>query len=530
MLAIHDLSHGFAAGPMLFQKLHFTLQSHEKLAIVGANGSGKSSLLRCIAGELQAQSGQCSFIQPAPVVYYVPQHFGQFNSCRVADLLGIRNKLEALNTILRGDGLPEDYVVLQDDWLVEDRAREALASWDLHYLQLEDAVTDLSGGEKTRLFLAGIQLQSVDLLLLDEPSNHLDREGREKLYDLIENSSAAVVLVSHDRALLRRMPTIYALENGVLHRYGGSYDFYVEQKAKEAAAHSASVLEKQKSLAKAKTIARESLQQKQKLDARGKRKQIQAGVPTIALNTLRNKAEQSSSKLKDVHQEKIARLQQDLHALKAKPQLSGIKMHFEDPAVIRGKLLFELKAAQLSLGGRSIWSSALDLSLFSGDRLAISGANGAGKSSLLKVLSGELEVKATACKRANFSVLLLDQEYSAINNSLTVYEQCEHFNVSGLAEHELKIRLNRFLFDLSSWDKPCAVLSGGEKMRLLLCCLTIQQHSPDVLLLDEPTNNLDLPSLDLLTTALADFKGTLVAISHDADFLAGIGINRFHLL
>jgi len=530
MLILQNLAFRLPDGRLLFDNLHLSIQKHEKLALVGANGSGKSSLLRFITGELQPGSGVCSFDRLAHSLYYVPQHFGQYNDRTVAELLEIAPRLQALKAILAGEGSFEDYSVLNDDWLLEEHVRASLDSWELPHLSLEQSVADLSGGEKTRVLLAGIQLNTIDLLLLDEPSNHLDHSGRERLYELLENTSAAVMVVSHDRQLLRRMDKIVELDKNGLQRYGGNYDFYAAQKEVEAQAHEAQLLEKQKALAKAKEVARESMVQKQKLDARGKRKQMQAGVPTIALNTLRNRAEQSTSKLKTVHTEKMEGLQQELRLLQDKPRISGIRMHFNDSTLPKGKLLFELKNAQLYLGERKIWSSLLELELCSGDRLAISGANGSGKSSMLKVMLGELPVKASTHKRAGFYAVLLDQEYSAIDNRLTIYEQTQFFNENGLAEHELKIRLNRFLFDKTSWDTSCSVLSGGEKMSLLLCCLTIRNQSPDVLLLDEPTNNLDLPNLALLSAVIADYKGTIVVVSHDSDFLTQIGVDRYLIL
>jgi ATPase subunit of ABC transporter with duplicated ATPase domains len=527
MLAIHDLTVRHPGGDYIFQQLQLSVSAHEKVALVGANGSGKSTLLKLITGEFHIDSGSITFADSGTTIYLVPQHFGQYDHLSVAALMGIQAKVDALRQILSGVGRLEDYHMLDEDWLIEDRAREALDSWDLTDVALQQPVSSLSGGQKTRVLLAATALHPVDLLLLDEPSNHLDQLGREKLYQLIENIHAAVLVVSHDRQLLQRINIIYELSPTGIKRYGGNYDFYSAQKEVELAAINARILDRQKTLTKVRTIARETMEQKQKMDVRGKRQKIKAGVPAIALNTLRNKAEQTGSKLKSVHTEKIAALQAELHQLQDKPSINTIRFDLHVPKQQGAKILFQLKRGQLFFTAKSVWTQPIDFELMRGERVAIQGRNGSGKSSLLRVIYGELAVESTLLKKSDFQSVYLDQEYSVIDNSLTVYEQMQYFNEAALAEHELKIRLNRFLFDHSSWDKPCRVLSGGEKMRLLLCGLMLRKLSPDVLLLDEPTNNLDLPNIELLTTVIADYTGTVVVVSHDLDFLAQIGIQRY---
>src|SRR5690606_29536225 len=127
---------------------------------------------------------------------------------------------------------------------------------------------------------------------------------------------------------------------------------------------------------------------------------------------------------------------------------------------------------------------------------------------------------------AENKTVYIDQDYSLIENNLKIYEQVQQFNISALQEHEIKTRLNRFLFTKDDWDKPCTALSGGERMRLMLCCLSIGKRSPDIIVLDEPTNNLDIQNIEILTGAINDYQGTLLVVSHDETFLAQIGIER----
>ena len=152
--------------------------------------------------------------------------------------------------------------------------------------------------------------------------------------------------------------------------------------------------------------------------------------------------------------------------------------------------------------------------------------NGSGKTTLIKLILGNLESETGAIYRADNKALYIDQDYSLINNSLNIYEQAQESNTTALQEHEIKIRLNRFLFSRESWDKSCESLSGGERMRLMICCLTISNQSPDIIILDEPTNNLDIQNIEILTAAINEYQGTLIVVSHDESFLEQIKIER----
>jgi ATPase subunit of ABC transporter with duplicated ATPase domains len=169
----------------------------------------------------------------------------------------------------------------------------------------------------------------------------------------------------------------------------------------------------------------------------------------------------------------------------------------------------------------------LNFVISSKERINVKGENGTGKSTLAKLIIGELEPKHGKIFRADFKYVYIDQDYSLIRNDCTIYEQAQQYNDGALQEHEIKIRLHRYLFDKEYWNKPCHVLSGGEKMRLMLCCLMIQNHAPDIFMLDEPTNNLDIRNIKILTKAINEYKGTVIVISHDSYFLNEIMVNKF---
>ncbi|UFH52700.1 ribosomal protection-like ABC-F family protein [Spirosoma sp. KNUC1025] len=524
MINLQHISYYHPNKDLLFDDINLTINRHDKVALIGNNGTGKSTLLKIIAGELQPASGSVT-VHSAP--YYVPQLVGQFNDLNVAQALRVAEKLQALQEILDGNVTEANLTLLDDDWTIEERCQEALSHWQLEELELNQPMKTLSGGQKTKVFLAGILIHKPDIVLLDEPSNHLDTAGRQLLYNYIEASSETLVVVSHDRKLLNLLDLVYELSKRNITVYGGNYDFYVAQKSVENNALNQDVRSKEKALRKARELERETAERKQKLDARGKKKQEKAGLPTILMNTLRNNAEQSTSRLKGVHAEKVESISEELSELRKElPDTDRMRFGFDNSTLHKGKILFTANDINFAYTDKLLWSEPLRFQLTSGERISLKGLNGSGKSTLIKIILGEREPSQGTASRADNKSVYIDQDYSLIDTTLTIYEQAQQFNVSALQEHEVKIRLNRFLFTKADWDKPCAALSGGEKMRLMLCCLTIGQQAPDIIVLDEPTNNLDLQSIDILTAAINEYQGTLLVVSHDESFLEQIHIGR----
>lgn len=524
MLILQNISYTHPSKDLLFSDINLTVNNHEKTALIGNNGVGKSTLLKIIASELQPSSGQIN-IDAEP--YYVPQIFGQFNHLTIAQALRIEGKLNALKDILNGNTSEENFNLLNDDWTIEDRCKEALNFWQLDGLDLSQKMETLSGGQKTKVFLAGISIHQPELVLLDEPSNHLDVSGRQLLYSFIKSTKSTLIVVSHDRKLLNLLDTICELSKHGVKVYGGNYDFYKEQKQIENNALSQDIQSKEKELRKAKEKERETLERQQKLDSRGRGKQEKAGVARIMLNTLRNNAENSTSKMKSVHTEKIGSVSQELQELRSSlPDIDKMKFGFDNSALHKGKILFTANDLNFSYDTQPLWTENLNFKITSGERIALKGKNGSGKTTLIKLILGNIEPQTGTVYRADNKSVYIDQDYSLIDDKLKVYEQAEQFNTSALQEHEIKIRLNRFLFTKEDWDKSCNALSGGEKMRLMLCCLTINNQSPDIIILDEPTNNLDIQNIEILTRAINEYRGTLIVVSHDETFLEQTNIER----
>jgi len=524
MLILQNISYLHTNRDLLFDKITFTANKHEKIALIGNNGVGKSTLLKIISGELQPFEG---LVKADAKPYYVPQIFGQFNHLTIAEALRIEDKLNALKEILDGNVTEENLEILNDDWTIEDRCKESLQYWQLEGLDLQQKLETLSGGQKTKIFLAGISIHEPELILLDEPSNHLDLTARNLLYNFIQNTSATLLIVSHDRKLLNLLNTVYELTKHGITVYGGNYDFYAEQKQIEKEALNHDINSKEKALRKAREKERETLERQQKLDARGKKKQEKAGVSRIMMNTLRNNAENSTSKTKNVHAEKIGGISQELQELRSGlPEIDKMKFGFDNAKLHKGKVLFTATDINYSYHNELLWKENLSFQILSGDRIALKGQNGSGKTTLIKIITGKLEPQKGDIFKAESKIVYIDQDYSLIDNQLTIYEQAEKFNTSGLQEHDIRMRLNRFLFSQNDLEKSCSSLSGGEKMRLMLCCLTINNQSPDMIILDEPTNNLDIQNIEILTAAINEYHGTLIVVSHDEYFLEQIDIQK----
>lgn len=508
----------------MFSGVHLTVNRHAKIALIGNNGAGKSTLLKIMAGELSPQSGS---VNGNASLYFVPQVFGQYNHVTIAQALRVQDKLHALKEILNGHVTDNYLALLDDDWTIEERCLEALQYWQLGNLDLMQPMETLSGGQKTKVFLAGMAIHKADIVLLDEPTNHLDLEGRQLLYDFIRSHSSALVVVSHDRTLLNLLDQVAELGRQGLTLYGGNYDFYAEQKRMEQEALYHDVKNKEKELRKARDAERETMERQQKLDARGKRKQEKAGLPTILMNTFKNNAEKTGARLKGVHTERIGAISQELNDLRKElPGTDKMKFGFDNSAFHIGKILFEAAGINVKYEARLVWAQDISLQITSGDRIALKGANGVGKTTLIKIILGELAPTTGTVRRAENRSVYVDQDYSFIQNQYSVYEQVQLFNTAALQEHEIKNRLHRFLFSKEDWDKRCGSLSGGEKMKLVLCCLTVSNQAPDMIILDEPTNNLDIQNIEMLTGAINEYRGTLIVVSHDEYFLKEINVDH----
>lgn len=523
-ISIQHLTYIHSDKEILFKELNLTINKGDHCSLVGNNGSGKSTLLKIISGQLSPASGT---VVCSSDPYYIPQHFGQYSNQTIVQAMHILPKIEALHAILSGNVSTNHFEILNDDWNIEERAKAALTAWGLANKNLCHSMSSLSGGEKTRVFLAGMEIHSPSVILMDEPSNHLDLSGRERLYDFIRRTSATLLIVSHDRTLLNLLSTTHELTSNGIVSYGGNYNFYKEQKQIKLNALQQQLEEKDKELRLAKKIARETIERRNKQNVRGEKANIKRGVPRIVLHSLKSKSEQSTAKLNDIHIEKSENIRKDISRIRTSlPNVSTLKTDFNHSSLRTGKALIIAQDINFRYHDQSLWKEPLNFTLKSGERICIEGANGSGKTTLLRLMMGVLKPTEGTLTRTDFNYIYLDQEYSIIRNERTVYQQAEEFNLRKLPEHEVKIILNRYLFPASIWDQPCHHLSGGEKMRLIFCCLMIGNNTPDLFILDEPTNNLDIQNIEIITSTIKDYSGTVIVVSHDTYFKDEIGIER----
>ncbi|MDL2305161.1 ATP-binding cassette domain-containing protein [Bacteroides sp. OttesenSCG-928-D19] len=526
-LSIQQLAYMHADKETLFSGLNLSVNNNEKIALVGHNGSGKSTLMRIISGAIPPTSGQV--VLPPDGLFYVPQHFGQYNNLTIAQAMQIDEKLNALQAILGGQVDEIHFATLNDEWNIEEDALEALQHWGLQKFTLTQPMHTLSGGEKTKVFLAGMQLHPHSILLLDEPTNHLDYSHRQKLYNFVQSTQNGMIIVSHDRTLLNLLPITAELTAKGINIYGGNYEFYKEQKEKLQSALVQQLEEKEKQLRIAKKVARETVERQQKHSSRGEKQSIKKGVPRIVMGNMKSASEKTSGKLKDIHAEKTGALQTEVRSIREKAAtLKSLQTDFNSSALHQGKILVTAKDINYAYSqDHDLWKEPLNFEIRSGNRINIEGDNGSGKTTLLKLITGRLQpTRGTITRTDGINYVYMDQEYSLIKNEKTLLQQAEEYNTQPLPDHEIKTILNRFLFPVDTWNKPCSKLSGGEKMRLAFCCLMIANNTPDLFILDEPTNNLDIASIEIITNTIEKYRGTVIVISHDKYFLNEIRVDQ----
>ena len=483
-----------------------TLLKGEKVGLVGPNGAGKTTLFRMITGEEQPDEGQVS-IDRGMTIGYFSQDVGEMAGRPVvAEVMDGAGPVSALITEMRAleadmgdpdkadamDAIIERYGEVQhqfeelDGYSLDGRAREVLDGLGFSQEMMDGDVGALSGGWKMRVALARILLMRPDALLLDEPSNHLDLESLIWLEDFLQNYSGALFMTSHDREFMNRICTkIIEIDAGSLTTYSGNYEFYQSQRAIAEKNQQAQFERQQAMLAK-------------ELDfiARFKARASHAA--------------QVQSRVKKL--DKIDRVE---------PPKRRQTVEFEfRPAPRSGEDVALLKGVSKSYGSRTIYDG-LDFHVRRKERWCIMGVNGAGKSTLLKLVTGTADPdqgtvsRGPSVKMAYFAQHAMD----VLDGDLTVFKQLESaFPQAGQAP--LRALAGAFGFSGDEIEKKCRVLSGGEKARLVMAMMLFDP--PNFLVLDEPTNHLDIATKEMLITALSQYEGTMLFVSHDRHFLAAL--------
>ncbi|WP_163515373.1 ABC-F family ATP-binding cassette domain-containing protein [Gelidibacter japonicus] len=512
MISVDNLAVEFG-GTTLFSEVSFTINENDKIALMGKNGAGKSTMMKIIAGEQKPSRGHVRFPKDA-IIAYLPQHLLTEDACTVfeeaskafAHVFEMRDEMERLNTALetRTDYDSDDYMKIIQK--VSDLGEKYYALEDVNYdAEVEKALiglgfkradftrmtSEFSGGFRMRIELAKILLQKPDLILLDEPTNHIDIESVIWLEDFLINKANAVMVISHDKAFIDNITNrTIEVTMGRIYDYKANYSHYLQLREERRAHQIKAYQEQQRFIADNMAF-------------------IERFKGTYSKTNQVNSRERMLEKLEIIEVDDI--------------DTSALKLRFP-PAQRSGDYPVTVKDLSKSYGDHIVFKNA-NMSISRGEKVSFVGRNGEGKSTMIKAIMGEIDVEGKCHLGHNVKVGYFAQnQASLLDEGLTIFQTVDEV-AEGDIRTQIKNILGRFMFKGDDIDKKVSVLSGGEKTRLAMVKLLLEPVN--LLILDEPTNHLDLKSKDVLKEALLDFDGTLILVSHDRDFLRGLSQKVF---
>ncbi|MBM7095013.1 ABC-F family ATP-binding cassette domain-containing protein [Bacillus sp. H-16] len=501
ILTVKNLSHGFG-DRAIFHDVSFRLLKGEHIGLIGANGEGKSTFMNIITRSLEPDEGKVEWAKNVRVGF-LDQHTVLEKGLTIRDVLksafqylfDMENDMNALYEKM-GDSSPEeleklleevgtiqDMLTNNDFYTIDAKVEEIARGLGLDEIGLERDVNDLSGGQRTKILLGKLLLEKPDILLLDEPTNYLDEQHIEWLRRYLQEYENAFILISHDIPFLNSVINIiYHMENQELTRYVGDYDHFM------------SVYE----------------MKKQQLESAYKKQQQEiAGLKDFVA---RNKARISTRNMAMSRQKKLDKMDViELAQEKPKPEF-----HFKK-ARTSGKLIFETN--ELVIGYDEPLSRPLNLRMERGQKLALVGANGIGKTTLLRSILGEIKpISGTVERGEHLHIGYFEQEIKTSNNKTCIEEVWDEF--PSFNQYEVRSALAKCGLMTKHIESKVSVLSGGEKAKVRLCKLI--NNETNLLVLDEPTNHLDVDAKAELKRALQEFKGSILIISHEPEFYEDI--------
>jgi len=512
MITVDNLGVEFG-GTTLFSDVSFAINSTDKIALMGKNGAGKSTMMKIIAGVQTATRGHVRAPKDA-VIAYLPQHLLTEDHCTVFEetakafkqVYAMRDEMEALNKELetRTDYESDAYMAIIEK--VADLGEKFYAMEEVNYdAEVEKALKGLgfrqedfsrqtkefSGGWRMRIELAKILLQKPDLILLDEPTNHIDIESVIWLENFLVNKTNAVIVISHDRAFIDNITNrTIEVTMGRIYDYKANYSQYLQLREDRRAHQIKAYQEQQKFIADTMTF-------------------IERFKGTYSKTNQVSSRERMLEKLEIIEIDEI--------------DTSALKLRFP-PSPRSGDHPVTVKDVTKSYGDHVVFKNA-NMSIARGEKVSFVGRNGEGKSTMIKAILKEIEVEGTCQLGHNVRVGYFAQnQASLLDQNLTVFQTVDEV-AEGEIRTQIKNILGRFMFSGDDIDKKVSLLSGGEKTRLAMVKLLLEPVN--LLILDEPTNHLDLKSKDVLKEALAAFDGTLILVSHDRDFLQGLSQKVF---
>ncbi|HMQ27311.1 MAG TPA: ATP-binding cassette domain-containing protein, partial [Acidimicrobiales bacterium] len=484
--------------------------------IVGRNGAGKSTLLRLIAGDLAPTHGH---LQVPGSVATLDQGLARVAGATVADLLGVRDLLDALAALDAGDAQPEHLDALDGRWDVEARTAEALSAIGLDGVELRRPVAELSGGEAVLVRLAGLRLDPAPVTLLDEPTNNLDRDARRRLRAQLRDWPGVLLVASHDRVLLDSFPVTAEVREGRVTLFGGDLSAFEAHVATEQAAARQARRTAEQALARER---RQQVEARTKLARRARHGAARAdSMPKILAHARKARSEATAGRVGAEAAAKVADAEETVATAKARERVDDtVRLDLPATEVPAGRRVLELRQGDTTV---SVHGPA---------RVALVRPNGAGKTTLVRALldpTGPDAARAGVTARVHLPVdrvAHLRQGLDDLDDGATVLA-----NLAAVApsrpEGELRHQLARLLLRGPAVERPARTLSGGERFRLSLARRLFAEPAPQLLLLDEPTNDVDRDTVHRLVEALRGFRGALVVVSHDDELLEGLGIDRW---
>jgi ATPase subunit of ABC transporter with duplicated ATPase domains len=517
-VTLSNLSYSGPDGQTLFSHLDLSFGTG-RTGLLGRNGVGKTTLLRLITGALTPAAGTVNVVGRIGMLRQeVQPRVGE----TIADLFGVREGLALLARAMAGEASADE--LAEADWTLEARLEEALAALALD-VGPDTQLSTLSGGQRTRAALAALVFDVPDLILLDEPTNNLDSEGRGAVARMLAHWRGAAIVISHDRDLLDTMDAIVELTSLGATTYGGNYTHYRERKALELASAQRDLTVAEREVRDAAKAAQAARERQDKRDAGGRKKAAKGDAPKILLGGLKRRAEATAGGLDRLAEKQADAAQVQAAEAREKVEvLTPFAIKLKPSGLPSGKVV--LRASGVSGGYDAEKPVIRDFSmdLIGPERVAITGPNGVGKTTLLKLLTGELEPGAGTVQVGG-PMVLLDQQVGLLDRGETIVENFRRLNPES-SVNDCRSVLAAFKFRNDAALQVVGTLSGGEMLRAGLACVLGGVTPPMLVVLDEPTNHLDIEAVEVVEAGLRAFDGALLVISHDRAFLEAIGVER----
>ncbi|MEP9379271.1 ABC-F family ATP-binding cassette domain-containing protein [Aquabacter sp. CN5-332] len=491
----------------------------ERAGLVGRNGVGKTTLFKLITGEARPSAGT---VRVDGTLSLLAQSVQAGPQETVADLFGASRALDALRRAEAGAASLDELADV--DWTIEERIASALVRVSLD-AQADTRLKTLSGGQRTRASLAAAIFAEPDFLLLDEPSNNLDRAGRAAVIELLAGWRSGAIIISHDRELLEHVDAIIEMTSLGAARYGGNWSAYRARKAIELEAAQHDLAHAEKRVAEADRKAQLASERKDRRDAAGARKAAHGGLPRILIGARKNNAEASRGAGARLADSQRSQAQDAVAEARARVEiLQHLSITLPSTGLRASRHVISLDGVVAGYEAGDPVIRDLSFSIAGPERVALIGPNGSGKTTLLKLIAGDLEpLSGTVSVAVDFA--MLDQQVGILDPALSILDNFKRLN-PGSNENACRAALAGFLFRADAALQEVGTLSGGQMLRAGLACVLGGLRPPSLLILDEPTNHLDIDSIEAVEEGLSAYDGALLVVSHDEAFLANIGISR----